>query len=58
VDEYTEFLEAGGTEGFQWIEGIKSLRTADGQRLNRIDKGKYQVVVTGEILESDDPTAP
>jgi hypothetical protein len=58
VNEFTEYLEAGGTGGFQWIEGIKSLKTADGEHLNRLEKGKYQVVLTGETLESDDPTAP
>ena len=39
------------------IEGIRSLRTRNGQHVNRLDKGKYQVVETGEMLTSDDPLA-
>lgn len=35
--------------------GLKSIVTEDGDPVNRIDQGKYQVVTTGEILHSTDP---
>ena len=35
-----------------------SILTGRGQPVNRLEKGRYQVVVTGEILVSDDPDAP
>ncbi len=40
------------------LRGLQELRTEDGQAVERLDKGKYQVVATGEILVSDDPEAP
>ena len=35
-----------------------SLKTTCGEQLNRLSKGKYQVVETGVILTSDDVNAP
>jgi len=40
------------------IEGLKSLKTEDGGNVNRLEKGKYQIVQTGQILTSGDPAAP
>jgi hypothetical protein len=40
------------------LEGLTSITTESGQHVNRIDKGKYQIVATGQILTSDDPNAP
>jgi len=40
------------------IEGLKELRTEDGLAVNRMEKGKYQVVQTGQILRSQDREAP
>lgn len=40
------------------IEGLKSIRTEHGGKINRIEKGEYMVVDSGEILTSDDPDAP
>ncbi len=37
--------------------GIPSLKTAEGFHVNVIEKGRYEVVPTGEILTSDDPLA-
>lgn len=39
-------------------EGMKSIITSDGGSVNRLDKGHYQVVGTGQHLFSDDPNAP
>ena len=38
--------------------GMKTITTEDGLSINRLAKGKYQVVQTGKILASDDPNAP
>jgi hypothetical protein len=38
--------------------GIKKIRTEDGAAVNRVQQGEYQIVMTGEILRSDDPAAP
>jgi len=39
-------------------DGMRSLRTSNGLDVNLIDKGRYQIVQTGEELTSDDPNAP
>jgi hypothetical protein len=38
--------------------GADELRTANGQRVTRLERGKYQIVETGVLLESDDASAP
>ena len=40
------------------VAGFRSLCTSDGRYLNYIEKGQYQIVVTGVVLHSDDPDAP
>ncbi len=39
-------------------EGMKSIRTGDGEHVNRTAKGQYQIVVTGKTLRSNEPDAP
>ena len=39
------------------LTGLTHFRTASGDEVNRLAKGEYQVVVTGEVLRSDDPNA-
>jgi hypothetical protein len=39
-------------------EGLPNLRTEEGYHVNYLEKGKYQVVATGEILTSNHPAAP
>ena len=59
VDIYTEIIDAGShDQAGEVLEGIKRLCTEDGMAVNRIKKGIYQVVITGEIIKSDDPDAP
>ena len=55
----TEYLR-GGTydDPHAVVEGPKVLRTADGARVRRLDKGVYQLVDTGEILRSAAPDGP
>ena len=38
-------------------EGLPALKTEGGEAVNRIEKGKYEIVQPGEILTSDDPEA-
>ncbi len=40
------------------IEGLKELRTSDGYSVNRLGKGEYKIVQSGEILCSSSPEAP
>lgn len=54
IHEITEFLEVGTPDE---TSGLAELLTDDGRPVNRIEKGKYQLVATGEILTSDDPNA-
>jgi len=54
---YTRFER----DGMHLIEGLKTIRTADGGHVSRLDQGKYQLVGAagpGIILQSDDPDAP
>ena len=40
------------------VEDLGQLRTTTGLILQRLSKGKYLIVKTGEELTSDDPDAP
>ena len=58
IDIFTDIIDAGTVaDPDAEMEGLKQLRTEDGMAVNLLEKGKYQVVVTGEILHSDDPNA-
>jgi hypothetical protein len=47
-------------EGATQAQGRRrgELRTVQGQAVNYLGKGKYQIVVTGVVLTSSDPDAP
>ncbi len=57
IDEFRDFNEVSTTDSIDEIPGMKMLMTNDGQHVNRIGKGKYQIVETGQILTSNDRTA-
>ena len=40
------------------VADFRTLCTSDGRNLNYIQKGRYQIVATGFVLQSDDPDAP
>jgi hypothetical protein len=40
------------------IVGLPLFRTTDGQPVNRINKGKYEIAGTGTALHSLDPNSP
>ena len=62
VYELTEILGvSGGMRGRDTeVEGFKSLKTSNGEHVNRLEKGKYEIVSAfGNIpLTSDAPKAP
>jgi hypothetical protein len=57
VEVWTHFLNAAEAED-PHAEGVKSLRTAHGHKLNRLNQGEYEIPGTGVILKSADPNAP
>ena len=56
---YQDFVDAA-TMGNPNVEvpGLKRIVTEDGQNVNRLETGKYQIVQTGEVLTSSAPDAP
>jgi hypothetical protein len=56
---FVEILDVGtlGNPNAE-IEGRMSIKTRDGDSVNRLDKGKYEIVQSGAILTSDAPEAP
>jgi hypothetical protein len=41
------------------LPGLESLRTRDGRAVNRLEKGKYEIVgYLSEVVTSTDPMAP
>jgi len=59
ISEFQTFIECKTFDGTEWVAGMKQLRTSDGESVNRIEKGKYEVLqVFGLIaVTSDDPNA-
>ena len=56
---YVDIIDAGHMQDPDAeVEGMKSIRTSDGQHVNLVSPKKYQIVVTGETLTTDDPNAP
>ena len=44
---FTEFEDITGAGYFRSVAGMKSIKTATGQHVNPIEKGKYQIAETG-----------
>jgi hypothetical protein len=56
---FTNVIKAGTLENPSMEEeGMKELTTFEGMAVNRLEKGKYQIVQTGIIVRSDSPDAP
>ena len=56
---YTNVMKAGTFENPSGeVEGMNELKTFEGMAVNRLEKGKYQIVPTGIIVQSDSPDAP
>jgi hypothetical protein len=56
---FTNLVKAGTVENPSMeVEGMKELKTFEGMTVNRLEKGKYQIVKTGIIVQSDSADAP
>jgi hypothetical protein len=55
VCEYVSRIDTSTLDERSSIEGLSMLRTSTGLALNRLSKGRYQVVQTGVVLVSNDP---
>lgn len=57
---FQDFIIARSRAGTSRVPGMKSLKSADGDRVNFIEKGKYEIVTVFGMLPvtSDDPNAP
>ena len=56
---YTNVIKAGTVDNPSGgVEGMAELKTFEGMAVNRLEKGKYQIVQTGIIVQSDSPDAP
>ena len=56
---FTNVIKAGTLENPSMEEeGMEELKTFEGMAVNRLEKGKYQIVQTGIIVRSDSPDAP
>ena len=59
IHEFTKFIDVGTRrDPTRQIRGLRELRTEDGRAVNHLEKGRYEIVQTGQILMSDDPDAP
>lgn len=59
IHQFINFIEAGTMDDPNAVvEGLKRLVTSEGDSVNRIEKGKYEIVQGGIVLTSDDPEAP
>ena len=56
---YTQYTDATspGSNGHD-VSGVLEYVTSNGLRVNRLEKGKYQMLQSGTILRSDSPDAP
>ncbi|MEE9448853.1 MAG: hypothetical protein V3V72_02290 [Ignavibacteriaceae bacterium] len=58
IHEYTNFIKSGTFENPNRVTpGMKELRTSNGDKVNRLDKGKYEIVSTALVVTSDSPDA-
>ena len=56
---YRNIIKAGTFENPSMeVEGMEELKTFEGMAVSRLEKGKYQIVQTGIIVQSDSPDAP
>ncbi len=59
VEAWANFTSSGRPDDpTPEVAGFRTLCTSDGRNLSYIQKGRYQIVATGVLLQSDDPDAP
>ena len=54
----TEFEDVVAAGYFRSAAGQKLIKTETGQRVHRVENGKYEIAGTSTILTSNDPLAP
>jgi hypothetical protein len=58
IHVFQDFHDVRTRGGTSQLEGHKTLKTTDGEHVNRIDKGHYEIVGISNIpLTSNDPKA-
>ncbi len=55
---YGEFQHVETFGGSEKHEVMKAIETVRGDKVNRVEKGRYQIAATGVELSSDDAGAP
>ena len=59
IHQFTKMVNVDGMgDPNAVIPGMKRLCTEDGDSVNSIEKRKYEIVQTGVVVTSDDPSAP
>jgi len=59
LDVFVEILDARAMgNADEETEGLIEIKTRIGDFVNRLEKGKYEIVESGEILTSDHDEAP
>jgi hypothetical protein len=59
IEIYVDLVDVGTHDDPNaTIEGLKTLQTEDGLKINRIGKGEYKLIQTGLRLHSISPDAP
>ena len=52
-------MKAGTVENpGERVEETTELKTFEGMAVDRLEKGKYRIVPTGTVVQSDSPNAP
>lgn len=58
LDVYVEIIDAGSfADPDAELRGLQRIQTAEGLHVNRVEKGVYKIVSSGETLTSDDSDA-
>jgi hypothetical protein len=57
LNVWVKSIDTSTLQGRSSIDGLPAIRTEDDLAVNRLERGHYQIVATGEILKSNDPNA-
>lgn len=58
IQIFEERIDVSSNDGPASIGGLKRLYTSNGEEVNRIEKGEYEILKTGVMLLSSDSNAP
>ncbi len=58
IHVYMDYVHAGTFDDpHAELEGLKELRTSEGEAVNYIEKGRYQIVASGVVIRATDSNA-